>query len=352
MTWVPGDCLPGDLIRVRLGGVYHVGIFAGEDEVIQFGLPPVPEYKDRPAVVCVTDVDFFACGGIVERAELTRQEKKRAFPPAQIIARARARMGEGGYDVLHNNCEHFANECVFGEKRSEQTEQVRQRWLNRPLLRVYLAPLPEEDDPAPLFPPQREKEVLRCRSAEKRKQKRAAWRLLAFALRHTYGQEMSDLSFRRQMSGKWICDRCWFSLSHTASAVAVVLSDRPVGVDLEEPAPFAERYRDDPEELAALEVRALTDRERMTPCDDPARRFLELWTKKESAYKRDGHGFFRPGSVETADLPCVTLFPDVPCPLILSVCAQDPEQAQVFYTADGETCRRLGSEQNEGNAEN
>ena len=29
-----------------------------------------------------------------------------------------------GYDVVNNNCEHFSNECAFGEHKSFQVESV------------------------------------------------------------------------------------------------------------------------------------------------------------------------------------------------------------------------------------
>ena len=41
MKWLPGECRPGDMIRVRLGSIYHYGIFVSEDEIVQFGPPPV-----------------------------------------------------------------------------------------------------------------------------------------------------------------------------------------------------------------------------------------------------------------------------------------------------------------------
>ena len=40
---------------------------------------------------------------------------------------ARQRIGESGYNILHNNCEHFVNECVFGEKRSAFLQDVREK---------------------------------------------------------------------------------------------------------------------------------------------------------------------------------------------------------------------------------
>ena len=30
--------------------------------------------------------------------------------------------------MIHNNCEHFVYECVFGIKYSEQEEEVRRKW--------------------------------------------------------------------------------------------------------------------------------------------------------------------------------------------------------------------------------
>ena len=39
-----------------------------------------------------------------------------------------AKAREKGYNILNNNCEHFANECYFGEKKSfldEVREKIR-----------------------------------------------------------------------------------------------------------------------------------------------------------------------------------------------------------------------------------
>lgn len=130
MKWTPDQFKPADIIRIRTGSVYHYGIFVSEDEVIQFGYPPLPEYADKnsPPLVCSVDIDTFCCGRIAERAELDRAERKKRFDTQKIIENARARIGEGGYNIIHNNCEHFVNECVFGEKRSEQEEEVRRKW--------------------------------------------------------------------------------------------------------------------------------------------------------------------------------------------------------------------------------
>ncbi len=47
MNWEFRYCSPGDIIRVKLGSVYHYGIFVNDDEVIQFGYPPIEKYADK-----------------------------------------------------------------------------------------------------------------------------------------------------------------------------------------------------------------------------------------------------------------------------------------------------------------
>ena len=131
MKWVYRECQPGDIIRVKLGSVYHYGIFVSEDEVIAFGLPPTVENLKNPQEIKVlaTDIDVFSCGNMVEAAELTLKEKLKRKSPEKTVAEARARIGEGGYNLIHNNCEHFVNEIVFNEKISEQEQAVRRKWL-------------------------------------------------------------------------------------------------------------------------------------------------------------------------------------------------------------------------------
>ena len=131
MKWEYKECCYGDIIRVKLGSVYHYGIFVSEDEVIAFGLPPTAEnLKNRNNIkVLATDIDVFSCGNLVETAQLSLKERMKRRSPEQVVSQARARIGEGGYNIIHNNCEHFVNDLVFGEKVSEQERSVREKWL-------------------------------------------------------------------------------------------------------------------------------------------------------------------------------------------------------------------------------
>lgn len=127
MKWKMKQPATGDMIRVRVGSMYHYGIYLSDDEVIQFGLPPIDGAvrNSEDVKVLVTDVDVFHCGNFLETAELGFFEKRKARKAEEIAAYARSRIGSGDYDILKNNCEHFAYECVFGKGRSAQSEKVR-----------------------------------------------------------------------------------------------------------------------------------------------------------------------------------------------------------------------------------
>lgn len=48
------------------------------------------------------------------------------FPDDEVVRRARTEIGKhrGKYDLVFNNCEHFAYYCRFGIKKSQQVEDV------------------------------------------------------------------------------------------------------------------------------------------------------------------------------------------------------------------------------------
>ena len=128
MKWILGEPQSGDMIRVKAGTIHHYGVYVSDGEVIQFGLAPNarPELKDSDIEVLSTDIDTFLNGQFLEVAEFDRKEKKTHPTPEEAVARARARMGERGYHILYNNCEHFANECVTGKHCSQQVDGVRE----------------------------------------------------------------------------------------------------------------------------------------------------------------------------------------------------------------------------------
>jgi len=107
--------LPGAHILSPRRGYLHHGIYVGDGRVVHYsGLAhclfrgPVEEVS----------LARFADG----RSVWTRWRRQPAFDRSEIIRRARSRVGEDRYQILHNNCEHFCEWCIQGESRSYQVE--------------------------------------------------------------------------------------------------------------------------------------------------------------------------------------------------------------------------------------
>lgn len=127
MNWINTTPKPSQIIRTKVKFYYHYGIFISEEEVVQFGLPDDPGKPADQIKVISTDVYTFLSGGEIEVALPDNSERKKMRLPKEIIKTARQRIGEGGYDILHNNCEHFVNSCVFGESTSAFVDLVREK---------------------------------------------------------------------------------------------------------------------------------------------------------------------------------------------------------------------------------
>lgn len=105
----------GDQIYVMrpllgLDSVYeHHGIDCGDGTVIHYS-----KAAGEPTVRR-TSMAAFAQGNPVY---LKRQPV--SFVPDVVLERAESRLGEQQYDLMTNNCEHFANWCKIGRNESEQ----------------------------------------------------------------------------------------------------------------------------------------------------------------------------------------------------------------------------------------
>ncbi len=127
MDWGIDPPKAGDIIRVKVRFYHHYGIYTGEETVVQFGLPDNTGIDPETIKVMESDLADWAQYGPAETAVLTKEEKKKRRAPKEAVAIARSRIGEGGYNILHNNCEHFATDCVLGEKTSNFLDEVRQK---------------------------------------------------------------------------------------------------------------------------------------------------------------------------------------------------------------------------------
>ena len=61
MKWCAKAPAMGDMIRVGINSIYHYGIFASAEEIIQFGLTPFahPTLPNEEIEVCISTLDEF-----------------------------------------------------------------------------------------------------------------------------------------------------------------------------------------------------------------------------------------------------------------------------------------------------
>ena len=298
MKWSAREPKRADMLRVRSGTLYHFGIYVSDGEVIQFGLPPAarPTVSEGELEVLSTDIDVFLDGGCLEVADFSWRERRRHKKADKVIEYARSQIGRRGYNLLHNNCEHFAYECLTGTPYSSQTKNLLGALRCGRVLDVYIARLPRRVRLGRIYPAERRAEIEAVKNGRVRLEKYAAWRLLEYALRQSFGATLSEVGAQKSEGGKWTCPLYSFSISHSAGYVAVAVSRAAVGVDIEggmrrERLSLASRILT-PEELASFEA-LLGEGERID--------FLcRAWCAKEAAYKKCGEGVFSPSSINAS----------------------------------------------------
>ena len=105
------------LVTPRRGYTHH-GIYVGAHRVVHYA------GWSRAALTCrpVEEVSLedFAGG----REVRSRTDSAARYTPAEVVARARSRLGEDRYRIASNNCEHFCHWCLSGENRSVQVDRL------------------------------------------------------------------------------------------------------------------------------------------------------------------------------------------------------------------------------------
>lgn len=124
--------LAAHLVTAR--GLYtHHGLYVGDGRVIHYAGPFRAFFRGKVEEVSLQHFSRGRRIGVLSGA--TR------FTDAEIVRRARSRVGERRYRLLSNNCEHFCEWCLRGRSRSSQVERFQR--LLRGLLR-FASPGPNE----------------------------------------------------------------------------------------------------------------------------------------------------------------------------------------------------------------
>lgn len=107
----------GTHIMVKRLGYTHHGIYIGNNKVIHYSGFHSFGKKGK---IQETSLKDFADGSIVKEYEFKHLIRGKSFNPEEIIRRAKSRLNEDNYNLVFNNCEHFANWCTHGDDFSAQ----------------------------------------------------------------------------------------------------------------------------------------------------------------------------------------------------------------------------------------
>lgn len=102
-------------------GYTHHGIYIGIDKVIHYSGLASGLSKGK---ICETSFEDFNQNQS-EVAIIEHLDAKCVYSNVDIVKRAKSRLGEDGYNLFNNNCEHFATWCVTGVSESAQVKTVK-----------------------------------------------------------------------------------------------------------------------------------------------------------------------------------------------------------------------------------
>lgn len=124
----------GDHIRVSRGVYNHHGIYVSHSEVIHFSSKDDDNLLGDGNEVILTSLSQFLRTGILEVKIYNNDELKDLYPVNEIVRWAKDSLGDSGYNIVFNNCEHFANWCTLGRFHSQQVSNVLSGGNNMSLL--------------------------------------------------------------------------------------------------------------------------------------------------------------------------------------------------------------------------
>lgn len=106
----------GDLIFVDHGLYKHFGIYINDDCVIHYD-GKLDDRFLRNMCVRQTGMDRFLAGK--DNFKILNLSKN-PISPHEVVNRAKSHLNERNFNLILNNCEHFAYWCKTGSKKSYQ----------------------------------------------------------------------------------------------------------------------------------------------------------------------------------------------------------------------------------------
>ena len=157
---------------------------------------------------------------------------------------------------------------------------------------VYISKIEDNTVIEKLFSEERSREIEETRNARAGLEKYSVFKLLEKAVSEELGISPNEAKIYKNENRRWTSRLFDFSLSHSKCAVAVALSEKPIGIDLEvlcgkDRTGLAKKYFSP---LEYAEYEALRGEEKEIY-------FLTKWTAKEALFKSKNEAQFIPSKV-------------------------------------------------------
>jgi hypothetical protein len=113
------ELIAGSHLISNRGAYWHHGIYIGGSKIIHYaGL----SNKLNKGGIEETTIDAFINGSDLQE----RRHKKPKYTASQVVERAKNFLTQDSdeYNIVLNNCEHFAHYCVSGVKSSAQVKNI------------------------------------------------------------------------------------------------------------------------------------------------------------------------------------------------------------------------------------
>jgi hypothetical protein len=124
----PGSLKKGDVVFARRMVYRHYGIYSGRKKVIHYAKK---ESNVRPkTAIEETSIAEFSKGDPVYVIKFP-QKADFLYSPRETVKRAKSLIGRTDYNLVFNNCEHFAYWCKTGRRESFQVKDVCERLFNK-----------------------------------------------------------------------------------------------------------------------------------------------------------------------------------------------------------------------------
>ena len=172
---------------------------------------------------------------------MTKRKQKKRRKADETVRMARERIGEKGYHILYNNCEHFAYECVMGERYCSQTDTVRALFKSMPILDLYTTSFPDNATAAEISIKPVDEEISAIQDEGERARRYYEWRLLEYGLERSLGHKLAKIKPYCDKNGRWRSDTCFFSFAagKRDGVIAVAVSRAEVSLTLSDSYPEA-----------------------------------------------------------------------------------------------------------------